>query len=383
MDEKHAVQEEGALVRHDGNGQKTAYEGGTYYDLPPVKHSTYHWMIGASYFSIGLAGASQVLSAILDLSDVPDKEPMVRTGRYAALAGSLVTPALYIIDLGAPRKWYHMLRIYRRTSLMSVGGAWLLTAFGVSSGGAALGQALEDLGYRTPGRIFSGVFGIPAALVGSFMSIYMGTELEETSTPLWAETSPLLSSLFGLSNASNALALFELAGESSHTQEEGVRPVRFLAMLSEAAAIFQLRRVELRWTESGRASALYRSRYDLLYRTGLVTLGKTIGLLLRAADFLGGTAWRRFRPLASLATLATGYALPTIILYQGNSSADRPEDYFEYTSPAQMKTASPVAGDGSRERPGPPRTLTLMKWLAIAGLAVGTAALVMKPKKAY
>lgn len=379
------VKEEGetTAVSHEGAGHEFA-AAETYYRVPAVKRSTYNWMIAASYFSIGTAGASQFLSAILDLSNVHGRDPLVRTGRYAALAGSLITPALYTADLGVSRKWYNMLRIYRSTSLMSVGGAWLLTAFGSTSGATAAGQLLKDLGYEKTGRAISGMFAVPASLLGGFMSVYMGTELEETSTPLWAEVSPLLAPLFAVNNASSALALFELAGDVNDASGESLRPLRFLSLLTETAGIIQLRRIELRWTRSARASALYRTRYDLLYRTGLVTLGKALGLVIRAGELFGGARWRRFRPFASLASLATGYALPTIILYEGNRSADRAEDYFEYTSPVRVEQAlasgNPVV---KRGRPGPPRKLSIMKWLAVAGLALGAAAVVLRPKKAY
>ena len=272
---------------------------------------------------------------------------MVRSGRYAALAGSLITPALYIVDLGTPRKWYNMLRIYRRTSLMSVGGAWFLTAFGTASGAVALGQLLDDAGYPGPGSLLARTFSIPAALAGGFMSTYMGTELAETSTPLWAETSPLLAPLFGLSNAADALALFELTGDAAHSSEDTIRPVRFLTMLTEAAAVVQLRRLELRWTRT--AGKNTRSRFALLYFTGLVTLAKAAGIILRGIELIkGGDRWRTLRPLASLATLASGYALPLILLEQGNRSADRPEDYFTYASPGHGEELRRACGRGSR-----------------------------------
>ncbi len=374
-----------AELRVEGNGHH-AYEGDTYYGIPPVKHSIYRGIIAVSYFSIGLGSSAQVLATIIDLADVQDKTPLVRAGRYAALAGSLITPALFIAELGTPRKWYTMLRIYRPTSLMSVGGVWLLTGFGMASGAAALGQALDDAGYEKFWRAFSRVFAVPAALAGSFLSQYMGTELEETSTPLWAEMSPLLSPLFALTNASSAFALFELAGEAAHVSEDAVKPLRILTLLTEAAAVAQLRRVEVRWTRSARISAHYRSRYDLLYRTGLVTLAKAVGLIIRAVELFGGERRRALRPYATAATLLSGAALPFILLDQGNRSADRASDYFEYTSAVPVRGVPLQAAErGAREvrRAGPPRSLSALKWLAIGGLALGTFALLMKPKKAY
>ncbi len=362
--------------------QAAAYAGETYYGLPPIKRSIYRWMIAVGYFSIGLAGSSQMLSAVLDRSDVPDKDPMVRAGRYAALAGTLVTPVLYTAELGTPRKWYNMLRIYRTTSLMSMGGAWLLTGFGMSTGAVALGQLLLDSGYDKAGSAVTRSFSIPAGLAGGFMSMYMGTELEETSTPLWAEASPLLSSLFGAANASNALALFELAGDRAHAGDESMRPVTLLAMITEAASIYQLRQVERRWTSSAHATDHSRSRYALLYRTGLITVGKAIGLAARAARVFGGRQSRGLLSLASIATLATGFGLSAIMLFEGNRSADRAEDYFELTGPVRAQRSS-VSGNGGQARAEKPTGLKVAKWLAIAGLAIGTIAIVMKPKKAY
>lgn len=379
MDEQNVIQGQTVI---EGDGKRSVYAGETYYGISPVKRSNYNWVIGTSYFSIGLAGASQILSTVLDLSDIPDKKSMVRTGRYIALAGSLITPALYIEELGTPRKWYNMLRIVRPTSLMSTGGVWALTDFGISCGFAAMGQVLEDVGFKKTGSVLARIAGITGMPVAAFMSTYMGTELEETSTPLWAEASPMLPSLFGLNSASNALAVFELTGEYTAASEESMRPVRFLAMITEAAEIAQLRLIENRWTSASRASALYKARYKLLYRTGLVTLGKLAGVLLRAAEFIAGPQWKRFRPLASLLSLTTGFFLPTIILSAGNRSAERPEDYFEYTSRVRVEEAAKSAPLQKGE-PGPPKTLSVMKWVAIGALALGAAAVVMRPKKAY
>ncbi len=124
------------------------YEGTTYYDLPALKPGHYGWLISTYFFAGGLASAAQFLATVIDLFGREEDRPMVRSGRYLALLGGLVSPPLLILDLHTPQRWYNMLRIFRKTSAMSI-GSWALTGFGLLSGVAALGQAAEDiLGWR-------------------------------------------------------------------------------------------------------------------------------------------------------------------------------------------------------------------------------------------
>jgi hypothetical protein len=118
-----------------------AYDGETYYGRPALKPSPYGQLIASYFFVGGLAGAAQLIAGIADVCGHDDDQPVVRAGRYLGLAGILLSPVLLIADLRTHRGWYNMLRIFRRTSAMSI-GAWTLTGFGLLSGVAAAAQAL-------------------------------------------------------------------------------------------------------------------------------------------------------------------------------------------------------------------------------------------------
>src|SRR5579883_2354428 len=178
---------EGGSERADGRRPLPSY-----YGRPAVKASHYRWLIASYLFTGGLAGASQVLAAVADLFGRERDRPVVSAGRYVALAGAALSPVFLIADLHTPQRWYNMLRIFRRTSPMSI-GSWTLAVFGTFSGLAAAAQVLEDLfGWRPLGRVLARVFGLPAAAAGVIMSYYTGILLSATSTPLWTAAYRLL-----------------------------------------------------------------------------------------------------------------------------------------------------------------------------------------------
>src|SRR3954466_1221070 len=70
----------------------------TYYGLPSIKPSHYGWLI-VTYFCVGgVAGAAEVIAPAADLTGGRQDRAVVRGGRYLALAGALLSPALLILD---------------------------------------------------------------------------------------------------------------------------------------------------------------------------------------------------------------------------------------------------------------------------------------------
>jgi formate-dependent nitrite reductase membrane component NrfD len=158
----------------------------------------------------GLAGAAQLIASIADLSGRRRDQHTVRAGRFLAVAGALVSPVLLIADLHTPRRWFNMLRIFRRTSPMSI-GSWTLLGFGTLSGLSAVAQALDDLTGIRLFRRLARWLDVPAAVAGGTMAIYTGTLLSSTSNPLWSSGERLLPALFGASAVSTATAALSLA----------------------------------------------------------------------------------------------------------------------------------------------------------------------------
>lgn len=383
MNGRYIIQEKAMdILEHRPDNTRSSISE-TYYHMPVhvpvVKRSHFNWMIAASYFSVGIGGAAQALSAILHLEGSDDGRSLARAGRYIAFAGSLFSSSLYIIDLRTPQRGYNMMRIFRRSSLMSIGSCSLL-GLGTTSGMAIIGQFLEEHGYPKLGKTLTNTIAVPALLDGLLASSYMGTEMEETSTPFWADASSLLSSLVTIGNYSKALAGFELITRFRKELDDSIRRLGVLTIITEAVSVALLQRVRTRWT--GIASECPLSQRDrFLSQTGFIGLVKIVGVFLRSADLLISSRWTKFRPVASIATLITGYFLPAVVIFAGNRSADRPEDYFSFTIPRPEKIAG--NGGGSSEHGGAERNRPMLfgkktwkKWvpLSLLGVAVGAIA---------
>ena len=130
-------------------------------------------MVATYLFVGGLAGAAQIIATLADLLGGRRDQATVRAGRYLALAGALASPVLLMADLHVKSRWYNMLRIFRRTSAMSI-GSWTLAAFGTLSGLVAMLQTGADLfGLAGPRRVARWL-GLLAAGVGALMTVYTG-----------------------------------------------------------------------------------------------------------------------------------------------------------------------------------------------------------------
>ena len=98
-----------------------------YYGQPVVRPPVWTWEIPIYFFVGGLGGMSAViaLGALLF-----HHFGVARTAMWVAAVASVLSPILLILDLGRPRLFIHMLRVFKPQSAMSM-GSWILTAFGM------------------------------------------------------------------------------------------------------------------------------------------------------------------------------------------------------------------------------------------------------------
>ena len=102
-------------------GDRPGAERTTYYGRPSLKPAPFENPVVGSYiFLAGLSGAAQLLATLIRRSGRPDGAGAVRRGRMLALLAPTVGSALLIYDLHTPQRFYNMLRIFRRTSPMSM-----------------------------------------------------------------------------------------------------------------------------------------------------------------------------------------------------------------------------------------------------------------------
>jgi hypothetical protein len=188
----------------------------SYYGEPVIKEPVWTPEIPTYFFTGGLGGASAGLAVAAELAG---NDVLAQRAWAAALAGLGVSPALLISDLGVPRRFLNMLRVFKVTSPMSV-GTWLLSAAGTATGVAAAHRLLGLFPPRLADRaaLAAGVLGMPVAT-------YTATLISNTSVPVWHEARRELPFLFAGGAAASAGAAATLATPAKHAE-----PARRLAV---------------------------------------------------------------------------------------------------------------------------------------------------------
>lgn len=320
------------------------YQGQTYYGRPAIKPGHYRWLVVAYFFVSGLAGAAQILATLADLSGRRSNRPIVRTGRYLALGGTLLSPVLLILDLKVPARWYNMLRIFRPTSAMSI-GSWTLTLFGVLTGLTAVAQAWHDWTGAGPARGLARVCGVPAALAGALLSVYTGTLLAATSVPLWASASRLLPARFGASAAASATSAILLVLGLARTPGRVLRRLSVLALVAGIAEFALGRLGKWKWRQQGLAAPLEERPLGPISQAG--SLSALAAAILQAGALTTGRGYRPLAIAGALLALTGTFLERTAIVLGGNRSGERPEDYFRFTQPDAERP--PVDSDSAPE----------------------------------
>jgi hypothetical protein len=185
-----------------------------YYGQAVVKPPVWTWQVPLYFFFGGIAGMSAVVGSGAIIFHHID---LARAAMWvAAIAGAVLSPILLIMDLGRPRLFLNMLRVFKHRSAMSM-GAWILSFFGACAVpglialelhshhvfGGALGQLI---------RIAAGIFIFGSAIFGTLLATYTGVLLGATAIPAWFLHRTLLPIHFGTAGLGSAAGLLELLG---------------------------------------------------------------------------------------------------------------------------------------------------------------------------
>src|SRR4030095_7378892 len=145
-----------------------------YYGQPVVKPPVWTWEIPIYFFMGGLAGMSAVIArgAIIF-----HQIALARAAMWvAAIAGAILSPVLLIMDLGRPRLFLNMLRVFKHRSAMSM-GAWILSFFGVCAVPGLMHVELHA--HQTFGgtldqllRIAADIFIFGSSIFGTLLATY-------------------------------------------------------------------------------------------------------------------------------------------------------------------------------------------------------------------
>ena len=193
----------------------------SYHGRPVLKEPEWTWEVPWYLFAGGLAGASSVLAVGAALTG---DRALAHRMRLIAAASAAISPPLLIADLGRPTRFLNMLRVFKPTSVMSV-GSWTLASY---SSVAIANAALSHLGrlprVRPALDVASGVLGIG-------MTSYTGALVADTSIPVWHEARRHLPPLFASSALASAGAAGVLASAVSPL------PARRLALLGATSEL--------------------------------------------------------------------------------------------------------------------------------------------------
>src|SRR5436190_21891688 len=265
-----------------------------YYGQPVVRPPVWTWEIPIYFFVGGLAGMSAVIALGAALFHHLD---VVRTAMWIAAIGAVLSPVLLILDLGRPRLFIHMLRVFKPQSAMSM-GAWILAAFGmcVVPGLVALELQTFQLFAGAIDQILgvaAGILIFGSAIFGVLLATYTGVLIGATAIPAWFLHHRLLPIHFGTAGLGSAAALLQLLGHR-------IAPLNAIGLF--AAAIETVLLIWLSIDKHGVADrAIHEHRSGWLIRVGGVLTGP-LPLVLRffgaiplaAISFLLGALVSRF-----------------------------------------------------------------------------------------
>jgi formate-dependent nitrite reductase membrane component NrfD len=266
-----------------------------YYGQSVVKPPVWTWEIPLYFFFGGIAGMSAVIaSGAVSFNQVD----LARMAMWvAAAAGAILSPVLLIMDLGRPRLFLNMLRVFKHRSAMSM-GAWILSFFGACAVPGLI--ALELHAHQTFGgtldqvlRVAASVFIFGSTIFGTLLATYTGVLIGATAIPAWFLHRTLLPIHFGTAGLGSAAALLELLGHR-------IPALNFLGFY--AAAIETALLIWLSVDKHGSADrAIHEHASGWLIRIGEILNGP-LALILRlfglvpfaAISFLVGTLVSRF-----------------------------------------------------------------------------------------
>jgi formate-dependent nitrite reductase membrane component NrfD len=283
-----------------------------YYGRPVVKPPVWTWEIPLYFFFGGIAGMSAVIaSGAVSFNQVD----LARMAMWvAAAAGAILSPVLLIMDLGRPRLFLNMLRVFKHRSAMSM-GAWILSFFGACAVPGLI--ALELHAHQIFGgtldqvlRVAAGVFIFASAIFGTLLATYTGVLIGATAIPAWFLHRTLLPIHFGTAGLGSAAAVLELLGHR-------IAALNFLGCY--AAAVESALLIWLSVDKYGVADrAIHEHRSGWLIRIGEVLNGP-LALVLR---FLG------LIPFAAISFLIGALVSRIGWIAVGKVSGSDPESVF-------------------------------------------------------
>ena len=282
-----------------------------YYQIPLLKEAPWTWEIPLYFFVGGAAGAAAVIGAIADYTG-GDHE-LVKHARWIAAAGSVISPALLVSDLGRPERFLAMLRVFKIQSPMSV-GVWTLVGFSTGAAATAFAELLLGrYGSSLPIRVLENAGQAASLAFGLPFSNYTGVLIGATAVPVWNRNASSLPLHFGASAVGAAVGLLELFGHHKN---------RALQALGLGSAIIEtLEGASIEMRRDAALDPLKHGRSGLVTRAGGALSGP-VSLALRTASLLTtGKRSDSLRRWASWSSIMGSLITRIAWIYAGRVSA--------------------------------------------------------------
>ncbi len=300
---------EGAGIRPAGAPFPMASPETGYYGVPLLKQPPWTWQIPIYFFAGGAAGSASVIGAVARW--IGHDRELARDCRYVAAAGTALSTALLVSDLGRPARFLAMMRVIKLQSPMSI-GAWTLAVFGTFSAAAAFAELLDRRFPSWPVRVGGDLAETVSALAGLPFSNYTGVLIGASVIPVWNENVSSLPIHFGMSGVNSAVSILELMGH---------RNPALNALGMGASAIETLEGYHIETTHKPAMEPLKRGPSGLITRLGGVLSGPVPLALRLAAAFTRGRRSRQFRKAAAVSSVVGSMLTRVAWVHAGHVSA--------------------------------------------------------------
>lgn len=314
-----------ADIPQDKGGDAPAY-----YDLSMLKPPVWTPEVGAYFYLGGLSAGAFILARLAERFGGGWLGDMARVGTAVAAVAALPCAPLLVYDLGDPKRFHHMLRVWKPTSPMNL-GSWVLTAYTGVCGLAVLREFARARRGDRPAEgaakaadvtvgVLADAAGIPLALL---LAGYTGVLLSTTATPVWSKN-PWIGALFSASAVSAGAGAVRVAlelqgGDGNEAAVEALGKVETAARVAEVVAhtgfLADAGPLAKPLTDGGQKTS---------YLGGAIGAGIILPEILNRLP-LPEKPRRWVKIAAGVIGLLGGYALRSAFVAAGRPSADDPD----------------------------------------------------------
>ena len=301
----------------------------SYYDVSPLKRPVWKWQIATYFFLGGLSAGAYLLARLADRFGLRRHRKLAKRGTWLALATIAPCPLLLIDDLGDPKRFHHMLRVFKPASPMNL-GTWMVTGYSGAVTAAAIREVLRDRHKAPedqPGALGKAAqawlaahdaAGIPLAIG---VAGYTGVLLSCTANPLWCKN-PWLGPMFSASALATGAEALSLALDLTTKDDECVDAQQVLTQVDTAAhAIEGTCAAGFQRFAAGKGAALRRGSVGKVHHFALGALAAAEVLKRLPVQ---GRLRKPLRMLSMATGLAAGFAMRWAQVYGGKEAAADP-----------------------------------------------------------